>query len=200
MTDQLTLLLEEWKQNVALYIDQDKRGMERTKLFLTVHGGLLVFFGVLWKNQPDAIVFSAGAVTAILGFFFTFISQRMSRRAHAFIILRKTQAMLIESKIKNILAPRELWETNSGIITTFTREHVAFKEKAADNEQWQTLIEEVERLRPYASGPLVLTGEWKSSMGHLRWLTLLHYALFALWIVLMLLLTLSYKMSLLTDG
>jgi len=41
------LLLEEWKQNVALYIDQDKRGFERIRMFLAVHAGLVVLYGWL---------------------------------------------------------------------------------------------------------------------------------------------------------
>jgi hypothetical protein len=47
------LLLEEWKQNVALYIDQDKRGLERVRIFLTVHAGLLALYGFLLHDYVD---------------------------------------------------------------------------------------------------------------------------------------------------
>ena len=93
-------LMEEWKQNVALYIDQDKRGMERTRIFLAIHAGLLTFFTLLWKNLPSEWHLPVSSILIVLGFSLTIISQRMAKRAHAFILLRKIQGMLIEKKIK----------------------------------------------------------------------------------------------------
>ncbi len=131
----LDLLLEEWKQNVSLYIDQDKRGLERIKMFLTVHAGLLVFFGILWKSPPDRWSVWAAWIIVVVGVVFTIITHLMSKRAHAFILLRKLQGMLIEKEIKNLISPNTPWRTSEGIITTFTREHVSFKGKSRCNTQ-----------------------------------------------------------------
>jgi hypothetical protein len=193
VTDQLQVLIEEWKQNVALYIDQDKRGLERTKMFLTVHAGLLIAWGVLWNVPHDPWSTCAGLATAGMGIFLTVITQKMSRRAHGFILLRKNQAMLIEGKIKEILAPLDQWRTSSGIMTTFVREHVSFR-GSQDNipDQWKPLLEEVKEMDPYALRPLTLEGDWRSSIGHLRWLMLLHYALYTLWGILALLTAAAY--------
>ncbi len=181
MTDQLQILLEEWKQNVALYIDQDKRGLERTKMFLTVHAGLLVAWGVLWKVPHDLWSTCAGLATASMGIFLTVITQRMSKRAHAFILLRITQAILVEEKIKDILAPSTPWSTSSGIITTFVREHFWFKRDQDIPDQWKPLIAEVKEFDPDALKPRTFEGVWRYSIGHLRWLMLLHYGLYILW-------------------
>jgi hypothetical protein len=188
MNDKLQVLVEEWKQNVALYIDQDKRGLERIKMFLTVHAGLIIVWGVVWKVPHD--LWSTCAALAISGMaiFLTLITQKMSRRAHGFILLRRDQAMLIEMKIKEILAPLGQWRTSSGIMTTFIREHVSFRNNQ-DNipDQWKPLLEEVNEMDCFLSNPLILEGEWGSSIGHLRWLILLHYALYTLWSILVLL-------------
>jgi len=186
MTDQLQILIEEWKQNVALYIDQDKRGMERTKIFLLVHAGLLTAWGIFWKVPSNIWSMCAGLMFAFMGIFFTCITLEMSRRAHAFILLRKTQAMLIEGKIKNIVAKSAQWKTSSGIITTFTREHISFRsdKNILIPDLWKSLIEEVKDMDPYALRPLMLEGEFQHSIGHLCWLKQLHYALYALWAIL----------------
>ncbi|MCH7556438.1 MAG: hypothetical protein IIB56_03175 [Planctomycetes bacterium] len=97
------LLLEEWKQNVALYIDQDKRGLERIKIFLTVHAGLLIFYGILWRRGLDEWSVVAAWIIVMGAIYFTIITQLMSRRAQMFIILRRLQGMLIEKRLKKII-------------------------------------------------------------------------------------------------
>ena len=140
------LLLEEWKQNVVLYIDQDKRGFDRIKMFLAMHAGLLVLYSAFWDHSPDGLSVFTGWLIASVAVFLTVITRCMSKQAHAFILLRKTQGMLIESKIKDLLMPDAPWRTSEGVITTFTREHVAFlnDEDAGD---WKSLRQET---RPYS--------------------------------------------------
>jgi hypothetical protein len=175
------LLLEEWKQNVALYIDQDKRGLERIKIFLTVHAALLVVFGLLWKPDLDKLPALALGGVALIAIFLTVINQLMTKRAHAFILLRVIQGMLIEKKIKALKAPTDLWKTSSGIITTFSREHVSFKGQNAKVVELQPLINEVIDMGEDVSNPVIPKGHWRWSMRHLLWLNLLHYALYFLW-------------------
>jgi len=193
------LLLEEWKQNVALYIDQDKRGLERLKIFLTINAGLLVFYGLMWQAHHDRWSVIGAVLIAIAGFFLTYITQRMSRKAHAAILLRKMQAMLIESKLKQMIAPRQPWATASAIITTFTREHVSFKgEKLQDDwcephcQDWQPLLDEVKALGDYPSDPIFSLGTWECSMNHLEWLMYLHKMLYVLWVLLAILIAVKY--------
>jgi hypothetical protein len=192
------LLLEEWKQNVALYIDQDKRGLERLKIFLTMNAGLLVFYGLMWQAHRDLSSVIGAVLIAIAGFFLTYITQRMSRKAHAAILLRKMQAMLIESKLKQMMEPDKAWATASGIITTFTREHVSFKgeylqgDRWAHAKEWQPLLDEVKALGEFPSDPIFAKGRFEDSMDHLRWLDLLHYALYSLWVALTILVIASH--------
>lgn len=180
--DQLACLLDEWKQNVELYIDQDKRGFDRIKMFLLIHAGLLVFFGKLFAETKESPILATSAAILIsaLGIGITFFTRRMSNRAHAFILLRKAQGMLIEKKIKEILSfGKEIpWRTSSGIVTTFTREHVAFIE--TDSEQWKPLKNEISELGSYASAPF--SRGWKPSMGHLAWLNKIYLLIYMLWI------------------
>ena len=185
------LLLEEWKQNVALYIDQDKRGMERIKVFLTVHAGLLIFQGILWNAPLNRWSVYAGCLLSLVGVFFTIITQLMSRRAHAYILLRKLQGMIIENAMKNLVASKETWKTSNGIITTFTREHVLFRRKKDQEKDpehlrndWNSLIEETKAMGGYASNPVILNGLWSFSIGHLRWLTLVYCTLYVFWPIL----------------
>lgn len=194
LCDTKKLLLEEWKQNVALYIDQDKRGLERIKMFLTVHAGLLAAYSLLWKYPLHfwSVVAPAWLI-ALAGIFLTIITQLMSKRAHAFILLRKLQGMLIEKKIKELIAKGQSWSTSSGIITTFTREHVSFAGENLKVKEWQPLIDEVKAMGD--SGlydPVTLRGHWKWSMRHLKWLTLLHYALYVFWALLGTLIGVAY--------
>ena len=117
----------------------------------------------------------------------------MSRRAHGFILLRKAQAMIIESKIKQILAPSDEWKTSSGIITTFTREHVSFRDNQKSiPPQWKSLLMEIEIMDSYAFKPLNLEDKYRFSIGHLDWLIKLHYALYVLWSILILLTATAY--------
>jgi len=194
------LLLEEWKQNVALYIDQDKKGLERIKMFLTTHAGLLVLYGLVWRTQingrsPVVLL----ALVTLVGLSLTTINLLMSKRAHAFILLRIVQAMLIEAKIKKEVAPDKLWQTESGIITTFTREKVSFQgEKLSDSkkfkpheEEWQPLIDEVISMGSYCYKPVLGLEEWGDCMGHLKWLRWQQIILFVFWVALLILAVIS---------
>ena len=159
--ERLTCLMDEWKSNVSLYIDQDKRGFDRIKMFLLIHAGLLIFYGKL------------------LGLYITSITWRMSKRAHFFILLRKIQGMLIEKKVKEILGGSDCsWETNSGVVTTFTREHVAFIHDF--DEQWAPLKEEMKSLGEYVSRPFI--EDDKSALGHLAWLERMYQLICTLWV------------------
>ena len=123
----------------------------------------------------------------------------MSRKAHAAIHLRKMQAMLIESKLKQMMEPDKAWATASGIITTFTREHVSFKGEYLQDDrwgshakEWQPLLDEVKALGELPSDPIFSKGRFEDSMDHLRWLDLLHYALYFLWVALTILVIASH--------
>ena len=196
------LLLEEWKQNVALYIDQDKRGMERIKVFLTVHAGLIIFYGILWNAPLNRWSVYAAWTLSLVGVFFTIITQLMSRRAHAYILLRKLQGMIIENEIKNLVAHKGPWKTSSGIITTFTREHILFRRKKNQENDpehlrndWNSLIEETKAIGEYASNPVLLEGSWSFSIGHLRWLTLVYCTLYVFWPLLGVFIALAYYLD-----
>ena len=198
--DHTNLLLEEWKQNVALYIDQDKRGMERIKVFLTVHAGLLIFYGIIWNAPLNFWSVLAGCLLSVIGLVFTFITHLMSKRAHAYILLRKLQGMIIENEIKQKVAPNKPWKTSSGIITTFTREHILFRtendqEKDPENLRnvWKSLIKETEDMGVYASDPVFLKGRWRCSIGHLKWLTLVYWILYIFWPILGVFMVLAYN-------
>ena len=179
------LLLEEWKQNVALYIDQDKRGLERIRIFLTVHAGLLALYGFLLHGYVDLRSLIIGILISIMGLAFSFITHRMSKRAHACVILRRLQGMLIERKLKELLAPEKQWKTSSGIITTFTRERASFRrakpKDRLENDEWQYLLDEIDEMAPGISDPVTLRDHWKRSMSHLTWLLYLHYGFYFLW-------------------
>ena len=204
------LLLEEWKQNVALYIDQDKRGLERIKMFLTVHAGLLILYGILWRSRLDPWSVCAACLVGIAALVLTWITYRMSKRAHAFIHLRRLQAMLIEEEMKHSLAADKPWKTSSGIITTFTREHVSFEKRkdhiAAD---WRPLIEEIKKMRQKEKfikkegkrigDSITLVGHWgravTGSWGALRWLGWLHFAFCVFWVLAAILIVLAHYLD-----
>jgi hypothetical protein len=184
------LLLEEWKKNVDLYIDQDKRGMERVRIFLVVNGGLLAFYGLLVAQIKDS--FCALSVAALffplLAAVNVYVTWRMSKRAHMFILLRKTQGMLIEKKIKTLLAQDKPWRTCSGIVTTFTREHTVFLDEKNMSPEWEPLREEIRNLccrkegRDYVAGPFGQA--WiRSSMGHLAWLKWSFWGVAIIWTI-----------------
>ena len=185
------LLLEEWKQNVALYIDQDKRGLERVKIFLTLHAGLLALYGFLWKPYVDIWSLVTGCLICSGGIFFTIITYFMSKRAHTYIIMRRLQAMVIEKELKKLIAPNDQWRTSKGIITTFSREHALFKPKKSESKpqspEWQSLRDEMDDLAPGTgiANPVMPRGHWKRSMFNLTWLRLLHIALGILWVFLL---------------
>jgi hypothetical protein len=190
----LQLLIEEWKGNVALYIDQDKRGSERIRVFLAVHGGLLVLFGAFWSKAPYVLSTTAGWLICATAVILTAITWFMSKRAHAFILLRKTQAILVEKSIGSILGGNQECRTSKTVPTTFRREHVAFltDEKAGE---WKSLREEVRALGEFASAPFERTGDWKRSLGHFRWLFWVHVVICAFWILLAATLTIVAGLS-----
>jgi hypothetical protein len=207
------LLMEEWKKNVDLYIDQDKRGLQRIQIFLTIHAGLLVLCGILWKGESSVWSLLAFWLIVIGACLFTYITHRMSIKAHAFILLRKIQGMLIEKKIKELLNI-DKWQTSEGIVTTFTREHVSFKgdtfketteysdlTQEENNEglkeakkRWQ-LIKEVKKMGKYISDLVTSQGDKfgkDKTMTHLDWLKMLYKGLLVLWLLLGLLSTYRY--------
>ena len=181
------LLLEEWKQNVALYIDQDRRGLERVKIFLTIHAGLFALYGLLWKPYADFLSLVTGCIICVAGIFFTIITFYMSKRSHAYIIMRKLQAMVIEKELKKLITPNGKWKTSEGIITTFTREHSLFSSKNSESKpqrsEWQSLRDEMDDLAPCTriADPVMPRDCWRRSMFHLKWLRLLHIAIGILW-------------------
>lgn len=187
--DPLELLLREWEKNVDLYIDQDQRAQGRMTTFFVIQAGMLAGYGAALSQIPRDCHFLL-AISAILlpaiAVYFTECTRSMSRRAHAFILLRKTQGMLIEKKMKELVASGSNWETASGIITTFTREHVAFigRDKI-DEPAWEKLKSEIaDSLGRFAFSPFEPSlGEWHRSMGHLKWLNRTFWILDALWIL-----------------
>lgn len=178
---QIDMLLEEWKQNVALYIDQDKRGFQRITIYIVIHAGLLTFYSQVFKEHFFLVCVIAG-----VGFYLTCLTKKMSNRAHAYIHLRKVQGMLIENKLKELSEAEHKWRTSSGTITTFMRESVAFREHfgAEIPVEWKELKEEIKDLdgsgyvaKPFKKG-------WKPSMGHLAWLTKMYNGVYLLWALL----------------
>lgn len=181
---QIKALLEEWKQNITLYVDQDKRGFARIQMFLAINGGLLLLF----QYVP-------APVRILVGFVAIYIcvrTQLMSREAHKYIILRRVQGMLVEENLKELIAKGETLSSSTGVVTTFSREHAVFlpekeleeKGKSADEleklEKWKSLREEIEKtLGSYPAG--IFFGKWKKSIKHLKWLESMFYALYVLW-------------------
>lgn len=137
--DQVKLLLEEWKQNVALYIDQDKRGFARIQMFLAINGALLVAFGYSKELAVRIIV-------ALVAICITFITQRMYRRAHTFIHLRRVQGSIIERKLWELMGlSGGEFNTSSGAVTTFTRELAVFAEVGRKNLEIERPVDRIVR-------------------------------------------------------
>ena len=187
VSESLHLLVEEWKKNVDLYIDQDKRGLQRITMFILIHAGLLTFYSQIYKED-----FLGVLVIAVIGLFLTFITKRVSNRAHACILLRSIQCMLIENKLKKIIESKVgkevLWQSLSGIITTFTREHMFSRMHFGENipGKWQPLMDEVKDvLDKYEAN--IFDKNWRPSIGHLRWLELIYNTVYILWILLIIL-------------
>jgi len=164
--------------------------MERVRIFLVVNGGLLAFYGLLVAQIKDS--FCALSVAALffplLAAVNVYVTWRMSKRAHMFILLRKTQGMLIEKKIKTLLAQDKPWRTCSGIVTTFTREHTVFLDEKNMSPEWEPLREEIRNLccrkegRDYVAGPFGQA--WiGSSMGHLTWLQRSFWGVAIIWTI-----------------
>jgi hypothetical protein len=198
--DQDYMLLEEWKQNVALYIDQDKRGLERTKMFLTLHAGLIVFFGLIFISSLNIWSVIAANMIAGVGIFLTVTSYLMSKRAQAYINLRRIQALLIEDKLNNIISNGSV-TTMNGAISTFTRESVSFQGETVIKERfgesnaikWQPLIDELNKLGSYISNPILSLKEWKyTTIKHFLWLKLVHITLIAFWILIAVLIRVAW--------
>jgi len=183
--DPLTaVLLEEWKQTVTLYVDQDKRLAQRLTVFLTVNGGLLVFYGLLWGSNFTLCKVLLSWLTAGSAIAFAVFTCRMHRSAHSFILLRKTQGMLIEKALKEKLAPGQGWETAPGIITTFSREHVAFGAKIdTETQALAPLRDEIRyKLGDYVAAPFFQKGPFQKALGHMKWMDWVFHALCALWL------------------
>lgn len=185
---QVDLLLEEWKENVDLYIDQDKRGFARIQMFLAVQGALLVIFQFI---NSDLIK----VVLGLFAIFMTVITLLMSRRAHNYIRLRIVQGMLIEEALKDLTETKDEWRSSSGIITTFSREHAVFSSEPEKVEvedgnkntikmltnKWRSLRGEIkEKLGSYPGRPFFDTDK-TCSLGHLKWLELMFWGLCFLW-------------------
>ena len=166
------LLLEEWKKNVDLYIDQDKRGMARINIFLLVNGGLLAFYGYLLGQVRDSCcaLLVAGVLFPAIAGLNAYLCWRMGKRAHMYILLRLMQGRLIERKIHQMLAPGSPLVSRSGVPTTFSRESLIFREdKDVPNELRPLRNEIQEELGDYAAQPFGC--EWRqSSMTHFAWL------------------------------
>jgi hypothetical protein len=201
------MLLEEWKQNVALYIDQDKRGLERTKMFLTLHAGLFVFYGLIFTRSLNLWSVLAAYLIAGAGIFLTVTSYLMSKRAHAFIHLRRIQALMIEDKLNKMVAGGSV-TTTDGAISTFTREIVSFQGETVCKEsfggtnaiKWQQLIDELKGLGSYISNSLLNLKEWKyTTIKHFLWLKILHITLIVFWILITVIITVAWLCGLFCD-
>ncbi len=192
------LLLEEWKQNVALYIDQDRRGFERIKMFLTVQGALFVLYGLCWRNDWTLPSLLLSIFVILAGFLMTLITHWMSYRAHAFILLRKIQGVLLERKLNALFEDERLRmsngsqppvtdvKTSNGMICTFLREHLSFGTKDCKLEEEQrTLLDEVERLSQIMPTPITNGDQFYWGIGHLRWLCLMYWGLYVTWFLLL---------------
>lgn len=180
---QINLLLEEWKQNVALYIDQDKRTFARIQMFLAINAALLIIFG--YFDDPAVKI-----LLAVIAIYITFITQRMYRRGHSYTVLRRVQGMLIEDKLKELMAgPDQEMRTSSGVVTTFSREHLIYLDRSklepkAKNkkliEMWQSLRGEIDSpnwsyVADYFFRPK------KPSFSHLKWHEYMFNGLHFLW-------------------
>jgi cytochrome b subunit of formate dehydrogenase len=181
------ILLEEWKQNANLYIDQDKRGLERIKMFLTVNAGLFVLYGILWDKISDPICLITVLIVSITGFLLSLLTKNMSVRAHQYIILRINQGIFIEKALKNMISKEGSWRPESGFPTTFTREYLAFeKENKFDKEDGQRdgLNDDIKEMGDNVHSVYYNEGQWKSSIKHLQWLKLLFWGICVLWVIL----------------
>jgi hypothetical protein len=179
INEKIHLLLEEWKKNVDLYIDHDKRMLQRITIFLVIHGGLLTFYSQVYAEN-----FWLTFIIVAIGFDLTVISKKVSRRAHNCILLRSAQGMFIENALKKIIeGEKEIpWKSLSGIITTFTRENifsrVHFNEPIP--QEWKPLQEE--SVKDDYVGKIFKKD--KRSMGHLDWLNCVYNAVYTLWVLL----------------
>jgi len=162
----INILVEEWKKNVDLYIDQDRRNFNRISVFVLIHAGLLIFYGKMLSQVPFI-----PCLVAAIGLYVTRVTHKMSLKAHAYIILRKIQGMLIENKLKELLGKENSeWQTASGVMTTFTREHVAFREQLPKDEKdkWPLKEEVGQVLGDFAADGL--RDNWNPSIAPLEWL------------------------------
>lgn len=175
---QIDLLLEEWKGNVSLYIDQDKRGFDRIKMFLAIHGGLLVFYKFMFSTMSITLF------VAVIGIVITAATWAMSNRAHAFILLRKFQGMLIEHKIKSLAENNgnDLGISPSNVLSTFSHEHTAFSPMPSER---QCLRNELRGcVDEKALDTFDRLGSGSLSIGHLDWLQCMYSIIIMLWIFL----------------
>jgi len=182
----IDLLLEEWKQNVALYIDQDKRGLERIKMFLTVQAGLFILYGAILGHFTELPFVVGGCLISLFSIVFAKITWKMSKRAHAFIILRVVQCIIIEEEISKKCFERKDTNQNDKIelvLSTFTRENIAFANednispKYVSLKQRLQIVNSILKNHPtnktkkkeiLRSDPFYLKNEWESSMSHLK--------------------------------
>ncbi len=199
------MFLEEWKQNVALYIDQDRRGFARIQVFLTIQGALFVLYGLCWKEEWTFASFLLALIVAGAGLGFSFITHQMSYRAHAFILLRKIHGLLIERKLNSLLAderqkntagsvdPIAEVKTCNGMIATFLREKICFGDTdpslAAERE---TLLGEVKSVSERMLEPLTNKGRFSWGIGHLDWLIWMYKGLYVSWSALVLCAIIAY--------
>lgn len=174
----LKLLMEEWKANVSLYIDQDKRGTGRIGMFLVLNGGLFV----LYANVHNSNSF-VQLLIAVIAIVLAILTYRMSNRAHAFIHLRTLQAALIEKRIKLLLknSHNELEIDESIAPSTFSRELTAFKALENDSKfssEMQELEDEFggKAVEPFKKG-------WYKSIRHLTWLRSIFWILGLFWFI-----------------
>lgn len=202
----INILLEEWKKNVDLYIDQDKRGFERIKMFLTMNGALLAMMVALWNLERSYLPLEASIakyIIPVVGLAFALVTRSMSIRSHACIHLRRIQGMLIERALRKTFyeatgvqvdpgsgmpTDSKTLDTKSGVITTFSREHVAFlnEDNEADRkkfDRWQTLHEELKGLDScgYIYEPFSNKGQWSHSTPHLDWLKTMFFWIYSFW-------------------
>jgi len=205
----INILLEEWKKNVDLYIDQDKRGFERINMFLLVHAGLLVFFGTMWRVDESLYLeaFYLKICAAVFGVVITVLTWCMSISSHAFIHLRRTQGMLIERALRAILYAKggegktpididqdsgmpvgDPVDCQSAIISTFSRELVAFRKEGEAYPEWLLSFRDEITNLSHVSQPFMQTVcPWKCSIRHLTWLKWMFGLLVAVWVALVLL-------------
>lgn len=179
INEKIHLLLEEWKKNVDLYIDQDKRGLQRITMFITIHAGLLIFYSQIYAKD-----FLVTFVIIAIGLYLTFITKKVSKRSHKCILMRSIQGLLIENALKKIIASAEgveeiSWKSLSGIITTFTRENIFSRihfDKPVPPE-WKSLKDEAE----WDYYTATVFKKDKQSIGHYDWLNRMYNAVYVLW-------------------